>query len=170
MSASTNSNARKKEYYADSIYVDGNTIRRQQAVPKRQPEAPHKSRREIEEERARRAAASRNLQRSMAMSRGYIVFLTAATAICFVICLTFIHLQSNISTHMSTISSMETALSNQKASNDLIESRLETAMTLDEVKDRAEELGLVYPSTAQIQYFSVEDSDYMNQYTDVASR
>ncbi len=168
--ADTNRNANRREYHADSVYIEGNTVRRQQAAPEREPERPKKSRRELQAERERRQAASRNVERAMSLNRGYIAFLTAATAVCFVICLTFIYFQSNITEHMSTISAMETALSNQKAENDLIESRLDTSMTLDEVKARADELGLVYPTTSQIQYFTVENSDYMNQYTDVASR
>ncbi len=169
----------KREYYADSVYVDGNTVRRAQAVPERREETvperredrvPAKSKEQLRAERERQRAASRNVERAMRLNRGYVVFLSFATAVCFVACLALIHLQSDISAHMSEISSMETTLSNQKAENDLYASRIETGMTLSEVKERAEEMGLVYPSTAQIRYFSVEDGDYMNQYTDVASR
>ncbi len=167
--ADKNSSGNRREYYADSIYIEGNTVRREQPVPKRKPE-PQESPEQMRERKNREQAASRNLARAMAMGRGYVAFLTLATIVCFTVCLTVIHLQSNISEHMSTVSSMETALSNQKAANDLAESRLETSMTLDEVKVRAQEMGLVYPSTSQIQYFAVESSDYMNQYTDVASR
>ncbi len=162
---------RRREYVADSVYVDGNTVRRAQAEPERREErVPAKSKEQLRAERERRQAASRNLERAMRLNRGYVAFLTFATAICFLVCLTFIHLQSDISTHMAEISSMETAISNQRAENDLNESRIETGMTLSEVKERADEMGLVYPSTAQIRYFTVENSDYMNQYTDVASR
>ncbi len=170
MAGNSNSSSNRRAYHADSVYVEGNTVRRAQTAPKRQPEPPKKTRRQIEEERARKQAANRNLNRAMALGRGYIAFLTLATAVCFVVCLAFIYLQSNVAEHMSSISTMEAALSNQKAANDLAESRLETSMTLDEVKARADEMGLVYPTTSQIQYFSVENSDYMNQYTDVASR
>ncbi len=170
MSEKRRPDTNRREYYADSVYIEGNTVRRQQAEPQRKPETPAKSRKQIREENERKQAANRNLERAMALNRGYIAFLTVATVVCFIVCLTFIHLQSNITEHMSAISAMETELSNQKAENDLIESHLETSMTLDEVKARADEMGLVYPSTSQIQYFTVENSDYMNQYTDVASR
>ncbi len=166
----TGGSGRDRSYRADSVYIEGNTVRTAEAVPERKPEQPQRSRREIREQREREQAANRNLERAMALGHGYVAFLTLATAICFVVCLTFIHLQSGVSEHMSTIATMETALSNQRAANDLAESRLETSMTLDEVKARAEDMGLVYPTTSQIQYFTVESSDYMNQYTDVASR
>ncbi len=165
----TNTSA-KRTYVGDSIYIDGNTVRRQKPVPEREPGVPKKSRRQAEAERERKRAANRNIARAMAFGRGYIVFLTVATAACFAVCLTFIYLQSTVTTEMATVSELETALSDERAANDLAESRLETSMTLDEVKARADELGLVYPSTSQIQYFSVTNSDYMNQYTDVASK
>ena len=33
-----------------------------------------------------------------------------------------------------------------------------------------EELGIVYPSENQIQYFEVKEDDYMNQYEDIPER
>ncbi len=168
MANSTNTQTNRRTYSRNSTYVEGNTVRKAQTEPKRQ--VPKKSQRQLREERERRQAADRNLERAMVLNRGYVAFLTAATAVCFVVCLTFIHLQSGITEQMASITAMETELSDQKAANDLAESRLETSMTLDEVKERAAEMGLVYPETSQIQYYSVENSDYMNQYTDVASR
>ncbi len=165
----TNTNT-KRTYVGDTIYIDGNVVPIPQPAPERQPEVRRKSRRQLEAERERKRAANRNIARAMAFGRGYIAFLTVATAVCFVVCLTFIHLQSTITAQMASISALETALSDERAANDLAESRLETSMTLNEVKTRAEEMGLVYPSTSQIQYFSVTNSDYMNQYTEVASK
>ncbi len=171
MSSKNTKNSRnQREYHADSIYVEGNTVRRAQAVPKEKPEEPHLTRKEIQDQRVKQQAVNRNVERAMALNRGYVVFLAVATVICFMVCLAFINVQSNITESMNSISTMETALSNQKAANDLAESRMETSMTLDEVKIRAQEMGLIYPTTSQIEYFTVESSDYMNQYTDVASR
>lgn len=158
----------RRDYY-NSTYIEGNTVRKQQAAPKREP-APRKSREQIIRERDRRLAAKRNRQHAMSMNRGYVIFLTAATLVCCMVCVLFIHLQSNITTHMASIASLETQISDLKADNAAAENRLETTMTLEEVKAKAAELGLVYPSSDQIQYYSVENSDYMNQYGDVASR
>ncbi len=150
-------------------YIEGNAVRREQTVPKREPANPPKSREEILRERERRHYAKRNRERAMSINLGYVIFLTAAAAICFFVCMLFIHLQSDITAHMSAIATLETEVSDQKSDNDAAENRLETTMTLDEVRLRAEELGLVYPSAEQIQYYSIENSDYMNQYSDVDS-
>jgi len=155
-------------------YIEGNTVRRQQSVPnrrqtapERQPVLPDKTREEIIRDRERRLSAKRNLNRALSINPGYVLFLTAATAVCFCACILFVHLQSNITTHMSVITSLETQISDLKSDNEAAENRLESEMTLAEVKQRAAELGLVYPSSAQIQCYSVENSDYMNQYSDV---
>ncbi len=152
-------------------YIDGNTVRRVQEMPaRRQPQPKTKSFEEVRRERDRKAAVRRNMQRAMALNRRYVAFLTIATVICLIACVYFINLQSDISARMSDIAATETAISEQKAANDILESKVETGMTLDQVKERADELGLVYPETSQIEYFSVESDDYMNQYADVASK
>ena len=152
------------------MYIEGNAVRREQTVPKREPAVAPKSREEIRRERERYLYAKRNRDRAMSITPGYVVFLTIAAAICFFVCMIFIHLQSDITAHMSEITALEAEVSDQKSDNDAAENRLETTMTLDEVKLRAEELGLIYPSSEQIQYYSVESSDYMNQYSDVDSQ
>lgn len=151
-------------------YVEGNAVRREQTVPKREPAVAPRSREEILRERERRLHAKRNRDRAMSINFGYVVFLTVAALICFCVCMVFIHLQSDITAHMSAITSLEAQVSDQKSDNDAVENRLETTMTLDEVKQRAGELGLVYPSTEQIQYYSIQSSDYMSQYSDVESQ
>ncbi|MCD8301116.1 MAG: hypothetical protein LUC41_08130 [Clostridiales bacterium] len=153
----------------NTAYVDGNTVRRIQEVPAGQPRQKAKSFDEVRRSHAKKAAVRRNMERALVLNRRYVVFLTLATVVCLVACVWFINLQSEISSRMSSIAAMETTVSETKAANDILESRVETGMTLDEVKDRAEDLGLVYPSTSQIEYFSVESDDYMNQYADVAS-
>lgn len=161
----------------ERTYIDGNTVRRQQAVPQRREGVPGRKKelpRRPEEEsiriRERQRAAKRNRQRALAVSRGYVAFLAVVTLMCCGVCAVFIYFQSNITAHISSIASLETQISDLKADNDAAESRLETAMTLDEIKTRAEELGMIYPGADQIQDYSVESSDYMNQYSDVASR
>ncbi len=163
------------------MYIEGNTVRSRQAAPnrqeaapdhrqttpRRQPVLPEKTREEVIRDRERRLSAKRNANRAMAINLRYVLFLTAATVVCFCACMLFAHLQSDITTHMSAITSLETQISDLKSDNDAAESRLESGMTLAEVKARAAELGLVYPSSAQIQYYSVENNDYMNQYSDV---
>ncbi len=161
----------QKHNYRNTAYIEGNVVRRQQAapqrvpeVPQREPVAPQKSREEILRERERRLHAKRNLARAAAFDRGYLVYLTAVMAVCGLLCFVFLYLQSNITTRMTAITELETTVSDLQSDNESAESRLETSMTISEIRERAEEMGLVYPTDDQIRYYSVENDDYMNQY------
>ena len=56
-----------------------------------------------------------------------------------------------------------------KADNVAAEKRLETTMNLDQIKEAAKNLGLIMPGSEQVRYYSVENSDYMNQYGEIPS-
>lgn len=150
-------------------YTEGNTVREYQAVPKQEP-IPEKSREQILKERERRLAAKRNRQQALVINRGYAIFLIAMTLACVAVCCAFIRLQSDITTQLSQITTLESQISDLKSENAAAQSHLETSTTLEEIKAKASELGMVYPSSDQIQYYSVESSDYMNQYSDVESK
>ena len=40
---------------------------------------------------------------------------------------------------------------------------------LDQIKEAAKNLGLIMPGSEQVRYYSVENSDYMNQYGEIPS-
>ncbi len=157
--------SKQNRHVSNASYIEGSAVRREQAVPKRRESViPEKSREEIRRERERRFHAKRNAARATAFDRGYLIFVSAAMAVCGLVCCAFIYLQSDITTRMSAITSLESSVSDIKADNSAAETRLETMMTLSEVSERAAELGLVYPSEDQIQYYSVENDDFMNAY------
>lgn len=152
-------------------YIEGNTVRRQSAEPVRKPERERieRSSEEIRRERRRRQAAKHNQQRALQMDLRYVIFLIAATVVCCAVCIVFLQLKSSITTHMSNIAAIESQISEQKADNVAAKKRLETAMNLEEVKAAAAGLGMILPGSEQIRYYSVENSDYMNQYGEIPS-
>lgn len=156
-------------------YVDGNTVRKMQAAPqyapqpRRRPEQPQKTREELRRTKSMRIAARRNQQRALEMNRGYVAFLTAATAVCLAVCLLFVHVQADNTARLKTITSLENQITELRADNLAAEKRLETTMNLEEVKAAASAMGFAYPKADQIVYYTVEDSDYMNQYEAIPS-
>lgn len=149
-------------------YIEGNVVRKREAAPKYKPQ-PQKSREELEKERIRKRAAKRNQQKAMSMNLGYVAFLSVATVVCFAVCIMFVHVQSDITARMANIASLETQIAETKADNTAAEKRIETTMNLDQVKAAAAGMGLTYPSQEQIQYYTVENDDYMNQYGEIPS-
>lgn len=154
-------------------YVDGNTVRRAEAASVRRPqrEPNERQRREHEEElRGRKRAARRNQERALRMSRSYVAFLTMAVVVFGAFAGLYIHIQSDVTARMKTISSLESQIADLKADNDEAYKRINTAVDLDSIRDTAMlQLGMCYAKESQIIYYSVGDDDYMNQYSEIPS-
>ncbi len=147
-------------------YVYGNTVRQMQAAPalepQRRPERTPEQERQLNQ---RKAAAQRNRQRSMAMNGRYVLFLSAVTLLCAVVAGLFVMMQADVTANMRNIASLEAQISELKISNDATEKRLETTINLEEIKTDALALGMTYPAEDQIVTYSVEHTDYMNQFS-----
>lgn len=154
-------------------YVDGNTVRRAEAAPVRRPqrEPNERQKREREEElRGRKRAARRNQERALRMSRSYVAFLTMAVAVFGAFAGLYIHIQSDVTARMKTISSLESQIADLKADNDEAYKRINTAVDLDSIRNTAMlQLGMCYAKESQIIYYSVGEDDYMNQYSEIPS-
>lgn len=150
----------------NQAYVEGNTVRKLNPQPLERPER-QKEPQKPQKPKADRAVRA-NRARAMQMGPGYMLFLTVAVGMTVLICALYVHLQSNISTRMRHISSLEGQVMELQMDNDAAMKRVEASVDLDEVKRRAmDELGMVYPTEDQIVYFKVDTDDYMNQYQDI---
>lgn len=151
-------------------YVEGNTVRKLNAVPEREYRE-ERERREREQDRRARHAAQRNRERAMQMSPAYLVFLTLSVILTVGVCACYIQLQSDISSRMRNIASLESQILDLQMENDAAMKRIETSVNLDEIKETAmNEMGMVYPGEEQIVYFTVDTNDYMNQYQDIPEK
>lgn len=151
-------------------YVYGNTVRNMQAAPdyapERQPQRrPERTPEQERELRQRKAAAKRNQQRAMVMNGRYVLFLSAVTLVCAIVAGLFVMMQADVTANMRNIASLEAQISELKVANDATEKRLATTVNLDEIKAEALALGMTYPAEGQIVEYSVENADYMNQYS-----
>lgn len=159
-----NHNNRNRAYQ-----VEGNTVRRMEAMPDYRQERRDRQQREREEElRKRRRAAARNQEKALRMSKSYVVFLTMAVTAFGVFCGAYIKLQSDVTARMKTIASLESQITDLKADNDEAYKRINTAVDLDAIKETAiNDLGMFYATEDQIVYYSVDKTDYMNQYNEI---
>ena len=147
------------------MYVDGNTVRKAEALPK--DDRQERLRREREAQRA----TKRNQARELRMSRRYVAFLAVAVSITCLVCAAYVHLQADITTRMSNISALEKEIADLKTDNDTTLKRVNTSINLNEIKEKAiAELGMVYAAPDQIAYYSIEDSDYMTQYEEIPGK
>ena len=168
MKREANSNARRRQpEFKTNYYVDGNTVRRLEGEPE------ERRRKQLEKERKERQkknrrVARRNQEKALRMSMGYVSFCTMAVLISCVVCVTYIQLQSDITSRMKHISTLESQITDLKADNDAAIKRIDLSTDLEDVKYKAiHELGMKYAGPGQIVYYTVEDSDYKNQYSDI---
>lgn len=152
----------------ERYYVNGNAVRRIEAEPL--PKEPVR-RQEAEEEikrRRRRNAVRRNRERALSMSRGYVAFLSFCVLVSAFSAGCYVMLQAQVTRQLRSISMMESRVADLKAENDEKYKRIVTSVDLDYIKDVAmNQLGMDYAREDQIIYYTVENNDYMNQYSDI---
>ena len=157
-----------KTYY----YNDGNAVRKEtdyvmrpaRSLPNRQLRE-----REMREDAIRRQKIT-DRRRAAALRKNRLLtgYMIVAVILTCVMLVGYVSLQTNVTTRMSRIAEMENELSTINADNNAAESRIATNTNLSEIKDKAiNELGMVYATSSQIVYYSVDGSDYMSQYQDI---
>ena len=152
--------------YRTRTYIDGNTVRKLEAAPDYRREQEEKQREEIRQRNRR--MAQKNQEKSAHMD---LAFLSVSLLVMCVAAVLYIRLQSGITTHLKTISALESQVAELKADNDAAEKRIETAVDLATIKDIAmNQLGMSYAGPDQIIHYTVDKEDYMNQFEDIPNK
>lgn len=158
--------AERRQRVMTNIYVDGNTVRRLETAPDYHRE--REERKQREKRRHNEHVARRNQERALHMDLGYVAFLTIAALMTALVSAAYIKLQSEMTGRLKNIAALESTVSDLKADNDSAYKRISTSVDLDTVKDVAmNQLGMVYAGADQIVYYTVENDDYMNQYSEI---
>ena len=152
-----------------NYHVNGNTVRELEAPVRR--EERERSREELERikrRKRRRSAARRNRQRELQMSRGYVVFLTVCVLITAFSSVMLVKMQAQMTSRMRSVASLESQVIDLKADNDARYKSLTTSVDLNHSKEVAtKKLGMSYPKEKQVVYYSVENTNFMDQYSDI---
>ena len=158
--------AERRQRLMTNIYVDGNTVRRLETAPDYHRE--REERKQREKRRHNEHVARRNQERALHMDRGYVAFLTIAALMTALVSAAYIKLQSEMTGRLKNIAALESTVSDLKEDNDSAYKQISTSVDLDTVKDVAmNQLGMVYAGADQIVYYTVENDDYMNQYSEI---
>lgn len=144
-------------------YVDGNTVRRIDTLPRRREEE-----RRQEEERRRRLIRRRILGQPVhmpGMDLASFAFLAVAVAVTVYVCFTYIQTQNQVYEQKNQMVKMEYAIASQKESNDDTYHDILDSVDLSEVYARATgELGMVQAQDDQIYKYQSKKSDTVKQY------
>jgi cell division protein FtsL len=154
-------------------FVEGNTVRSIGAEPvRREEQRPLRERREEERrKKSRQLAARRNRERALYMGRGHVAFLTLCVAASVFSAFAYVRLQSDVTSKMKKIASIESQIADLKADNDARYNSVTTSIDLNEIKDAAiNRLGMSYVTEDQIVFFSVDNNNFMDQYSDIPEK
>ncbi|MDE6413320.1 MAG: septum formation initiator family protein [Eubacterium sp.] len=87
------------------------------------------------------------------------VFAVAVTSVAYV------NLQSELTIRQEQIAALESEISDLKIDNDTTYKRITTSVDLKTIRRKAKKLGMKYPKENQIVYYTIDNSDYMTQYS-----
>lgn len=151
-----------------TYYVNGSTVRQLEAQPVRRERIDRTKIQEEQKKKRRRNAARRNRERALHMSRGYVAFLSLCVAVVAFAAVALVQTQSQVTQRMEHIAALESQITDLKADNDARYKEIITSVDLDYIKDVAmNQLGMQYATEDQIIYYSVENDNFMDQYSDI---
>ena len=151
-----------------TYYVNGSTVRKINAEPVRRERIDRTKIEEQQQKKRRRNAARRNRERALHMSRGYVAFLTRCVGVIAFAAVALVQIQSQVTQRMEHIAALESQITDLKADNDARYKEIVTSVDLDYIKEVAiNDLGMQYAAEDQIVYYSVENDNFMDQYSDI---
>ena len=152
-----------------TYYINGNTVRELEEAQPIRPE--RRSREEIERtrrEKNRRNAARRNRERAFGMSSGYVFFLSICVAASAFSAVSLIQTQSSVTQKMKNVAVLQSQIEDLQSDNNARYKEITNSVDLNYIKDVAmNQLGMTYASEEQVVYYSVENNNYMDQYSDI---
>ena len=151
-----------------TYYVNGSTVRQIEAQPVRRERIDRTKIKEEQQKKRRRNAAKRNRARALHMSKGYVAFLTLCVGVVAFAAVALVQIQSQVTQRMEHIAALESQITDLKADNDARYKEIVTSVDLDYIKDVAmNQLGMKYATQDQIIYYTVENNNFMDQYSDI---
>lgn len=155
--------ANKKNYqreYTRTSYIEGNTVRKLNAVPDRREEQYEIPSPRRQESRQPKALPGINITS--------LLILTAAIVATLFLCVDYIKVQSDINRIEKQIASKQEELITLTKNNDAAYEAVNTTYDLDYIYQVAvEEYGMVYPKDSSVIKYQGNDEDYVKQYEDI---
>lgn len=156
-------------------YVDGNAVRKVQTRRDINRETELRKMRELQREkiledreRQYRAQQERLRNKVETMDATAVIGLCVALACTLMFCFSYIRLQTQINTRISSIEHKKQELDRLKSSNDALQNSIDTSLDLDHIyRVATQELGMVYADDSQTITYDKTESEYVRQYEDI---
>lgn len=155
---------RDKILIKQNYYINGNTVRK---ISSPQNTLSRQNIEEILKQKAYRQAIRRNRQRAMAIGKGTLVAYTVTLIMTVCAAVSLIKIQSSTIVLGRQNAVLESKIADLKADNDARYKELTSGINLNEIKQKAQELGMKPANENQIVYYEIEHKNYMDQYENV---
>ena len=100
----------------------------------------------------------------------YIVFLTVICIVTFMLCIFYLQQKSALTTKYEHMATLQARYNTLKNDNDARYNQVISSVTLEDVKNAAiNRLGMHYPDSEHMRYYTLTDDSYVRQYTDVST-
>ena len=160
---------RQSSAYRTQTYVDGNTVRKVEAVP-RMPDydtAPVRRERP-ERKRAPKHYPQRQPVRMPGISGRGFLFLAAMLSMVMVTCFSYLSLQSDVRTVKAKVISLQSEIVKQREENDEMYQAIADTVDLAKIYRRAtRKLGMVEAQDNQVFTYKNRKSDLVRQYAEI---
>ena len=101
----------------------------------------------------------------------YVISLTVICAVAFLLCVYYLQQKSALTTKYENMASLQARYNTLKNDNDARYNQVISSVTLEDVKNAAiNRLGMHYPDSDHMRYYTLTDDSYVRQYTDVAEQ
>lgn len=165
MAARTVSRASRRMSYVQNqrggqAYIYGNVV----------PKQDFRSRKYYEKERPEKRVSRqvrKNRDKALHMSSGYVMFLAVAAVLALVICVNYIQLQSRLTSTSKNITHMQQELVRLREENNTKYNAVMDSINLEEIRERAEKMGMVYADENQVVEYKSPSTDYVKQYENI---
>lgn len=105
--------------------------------------------------------------RELRESRGRLIRLVIVMVLTLLVCTVFLQMSFCVQQQTYRVAVLQKELNVLRQSNDDAQKRLEDAVTMQDVQQKAQQLGMEYPKAGNVVYYSVGDEDYMFQTQDI---
>ena len=105
--------------------------------------------------------------RELRESRGRLIRLVVVMVLTLFVCTVFLQMSFCVQQQTYRIAVLQKELNVLRQSNDDAQKRLEDVVTMQDVQQKAQQLGMEYPKAGNVVYYSVGDEDYMFQTRDI---
>lgn len=163
--------ARQSSAYRTQTYVDGNTVRKAEAMPKRN--VPEYGAEPARRQRPQRKPAPKHYPQRQPVrmpgisGRGFL-FLSAMLSMVIITCFSYLSLQSDVRTVKAQVVSLQSQIVRQREENEEMYQAIADTVDLAKIYRRAtRKLGMVEAQNNQVFTYKSRKSDLVKQYAEI---